>query len=354
MAFSIAVDVMGGDFGPGSTLPATRLFLDRNMAFNIHLFGPISIIEPWVDCLPPLLKKRVQCFHAPEVIDNQLTPKEAIRRYKNSSMRLAIESVKNRVSSAVVSGGNTGALMALSKIILQTLPGIARPAIAKSLPVLSLDAPNRNIVMLDLGANVECTPENLFDFALLGDALFRSICPAVKNPVVKILNIGVEEKKGHQLVRDAADLIGRSDLCFEGFIEPTELYSGQADVIVTDGFTGNAVLKTTEGLAKIFKERLQHTFKQSIVQMFGGLFLKGAIKKNFADFDPTHHNGAFILGLNGVVIKSHGNATIQGFLRALDFAAEQVSHGMLNQIRKNFSSHLKTDEDIMSLQTDLH
>jgi glycerol-3-phosphate acyltransferase PlsX len=350
MSLSIAVDAMGGDAGPAVTLPATRLFLENHPLFKINLFGPVALLEPWMDCLPPLVTKRVQIFHAPEIIENTLSSKEAVRR-KNSSMRLAIESVKSGQSQAIVSGGHTGALMALSKILLSTLPGISRPAIAKALPIFHQGAYRKHIVMLDLGANVECTSQNLFEFAILGDALVRCLRESHEKPIIKLLNIGVEEKKGHQYIRDTAFLLSRSSLRYEGFLEPHEIFHGVADVIVTDGFSGNIAIKTAEGVARLFKDNLKIAFSSSWSSIFGALFVRGALSERFRHIDPAHHNGAFILGLNGIVIKSHGNSEIMGFLRAIDFAASQVESDILEKIQYNMNL---IEQDSFDIKTDLH
>jgi glycerol-3-phosphate acyltransferase PlsX len=347
----IAVDAMGGDAGPSATLPAIRLFLEKHSSAEVYVFGPIALLEPWVDCLPPLMKKRICLFHSPEVIENHLSSKEAIRR-KNSSMRMAIESVKSGQANAIVSGGHTGALMALSKILLTTLPGISRPAIAKALPLLKTSPSKSHIVMLDLGANVECTAQNLLEFAMLGDALARCLhSDKAFHPIIKLLNIGTEEKKGHLYIQEAAFELSRSQLCYEGFIEPNEIFSGSADVIITDGFTGNVVLKTAEGVARLFKERVKNALSTSWIDLFGGLLIHNSLEKNIKMVDPVYHNGAFILGLHGVVIKSHGNAQTAGFLRALDYAASQVESDMLEKIRQNFGISQTND---LPIQVDLH
>jgi len=346
----IAVDAMGGDEGPAATLPAIRLFLEKNHSIIAHVFGPIALLEPWIDCLPPLLKKRIHPFHSPDIIENHLSAKEAVRR-KHSSMRMAIESVKYGQSHAIVSGGHTGALMALSKILLTTLPGIARPAIAKALPVLNASSKKSHIVMLDLGANVACEAQNLIEFAMLGDALSRCLQKHAEPPVIKLLNIGVEEKKGHTYIQEAAFALARSSLCYKGFIEPNEIFSGTADVIVTDGFTGNVALKTAEGVARLFKARLKQAISASWLDRLGGFFVKNSLINHFQVVDPDYHNGAFILGLHGIVIKSHGNARASGFLKALDFAAAQVECKMLDKIRQNLGLYSAED---LSAKSDFH
>ncbi len=347
----IAVDAMGGDAGPSATLPAIRLFLEKHNSFKVHVFGPIAILEPWIDCLPPLMKKRICPFHSPEFIENHLSSKEAIRR-KNSSMRMAIESVKSGQSQAIVSGGHTGALMALSKILLTTLPGISRPAIAKALPILKSSHAQSHVVMLDLGANVECTAQNLLEFAMLGEALARCLhSDEAFCPVIKLLNIGTEEKKGHLYIQEAAFALSRSQLRYQGFIEPSEIFSGLADVIVTDGFTGNVALKTAEGVAHLFKDRIKQALSSSWIDLFGGLLVRNSLEKNLKMVDPVYHNGAFILGLHGIVIKSHGSAQAGGFLRALDYAAAQVQSGILGKIYQNFG---RAPAEELSLPGDLH
>jgi len=284
--------------------------------------------------LPKRLQERAHIFHCPEVIDNHTSAKDAIRKFRQSSMRLAIQSVQSGQTQAVVSAGNTGALMALSKIILSMIDGIDRPAIAKALPNLSIDNEDKFTIVLDLGANTQCVPKNLLDFAVLGLALHRCLIQDQATRSIKLLNIGAEEIKGNDLVQDTAQLIKRhSNLPYAGFIEADSLFTADADIIVCDGFSGNIALKTSEGLANLIIKRLKAAFEGSISSQVGALLLKKALKEKLGVLNPARHNGAFILGLNGIVIKSHGSATQEGFCTALNFASQQVHHDILKKVQ---------------------
>lgn len=339
MSCVLAIDVMGGDHGPSITLPACHLFLTKTSDIVCHLFGDAHKIQPWIKTLSPSLQERVHLFHCPESIDNFVSPKDAVRKFKQSSMRLAIESVQKGQAQAIISAGNTGALMALSKILLSMLPGIERPAIAKALPNLSLEKKEAFTVMLDLGANTTCSPKNLFDFSILGLALHESLTEYQKKPSIKLLNIGSEHTKGNDLIQETAILLTQeTQLPYTGFIEADSLFTGACDIVVCDGFTGNIALKTSEGLARLIIQRLKAALKGSLSSQIGAFLLKDELKKKLAILNPAHHNGAFILGLNGIVIKSHGGATQEGFYTALDFAAQQASSDILKKIRTSLKN----------------
>ncbi len=332
----IAVDVMGGDFGPSTTLPAVRLFLDKYPHAHIALFGPVSVVEPWIDCLPPAMKKSVTLHHSPDLIEPNASAREAMRK-KHSSLRLALESLESGLSAAVVSSGQTGALMGLSKIILGTMHGISRPAIAKALPVL-IPGSRKQSVMLDLGANIETSSRNLVEFAFLGEALYRCLNPGHDRPIIKLLNIGTEEKRGHAYIQEAGFFLSRSSLNYQGFIEPDKIFLSEADVIVSDGFSGNIALKTAEGLAKIFNKLFDSPEKNTNwLKSWFFSFCKSLVAKKIAQSHPGDQNGAFILGLKGIVIKSHGSASAIEFSKALDFAYQQIQGNILGQISHHLS-----------------
>jgi glycerol-3-phosphate acyltransferase PlsX len=338
MNFVIAVDVMGGDYGPSVTLPAVQMFLDSTPGAVCHLYGSADLIHSWFLKLPKKTQEKIQIFHCPEFIDNHTSPKDALRKFKQSSMRLAIESVKNGLAHAVISAGNTGALMALSKVILSMLPEIDRPAIAKAIPSFDLSKPNKFTVMLDLGANAQCTPKNLFDFSILGLGLYKCIAPDQESYSIKLLNIGTEKSKGNDLVQESAELLSASQLPFEGFIEPHDLYQNVCDVIVCDGFNGNVALKTTEGVAHLMMSKIKSALTETVPSKIGALLLKDPLKKHLGMFNPSLHNGGCILGLQGIVIKSHGGANKEGFYNALKFAYQQTSQHLLEKIRSQLAN----------------
>ena len=238
-------------------------------------------------------------------------------------MRLAIESVRDGAANGVVSAGNTGALMAMAKIVLKTLEGIHRPAMASMFPTI-----DGQTVMLDLGANVECTVENLVQFAVMGEVFARTVMGVVK-PTVGLLNVGSEEFKGHETVRGAAKLLQEIDLpiIFHGFIEGDDITAGTVDVVVTDGFTGNVALKTAEGTARLYSRFLRAAFKETLLSRIGYMLARRALAKLRARLDPRRYNGAMFLGLNGVVVKSHGATDMLGFANAIDFAHDMVLQG---------------------------
>lgn len=338
MNFVIAVDVMGGDYGPSVTLPAVQMFLENTSGAVCHLYGSADLIHPWLVKIPKKTQEKIQIFHCPEFIDNHTSPKDALRKFKQSSMRLSIESVKNGLAHAIISAGNTGALMALSKVILSTLPEIDRPAIAKAIPSFDLSKPDKLTVMLDLGANAQCTPKNLFDFSILGLGLYKCMTPNQKSYSIKLLNIGTEKSKGNDLIQQSAEILSASDLPFDGFIEPNDIYQNMCDIIVCDGFNGNIALKTTEGVAHLMMSKIKSALTETVSSKIGALLLKEPLKKHLGMFNPSLHNGGCILGLQGIVIKSHGGANKEGFYNALQFAYQQASQNLLQKITSQLTN----------------
>jgi len=264
--------------------------------------------------------KRVSIVHAPDTISGEDKPSQAIRRAKTTSMGMAINAVKEGRADAAISAGNTGALMAMAKIALRTIPGIDRPALAALLPTLGA----HDLVMLDLGANTECDARNLFQFAVMGAAYAR-ILHETELPSVRLLNIGTEELKGTESLRDAAAMLRAADhlpLRFDGFAEASSLGRGETDVIVSDGFSGNIALKTAEGTARFIADLLRRSFTSSLRSKFGFMLSKPAITLLRKGLDPNMRNGAVFLGLNGTVVKSHGNTSVEGFANAIEVATK--------------------------------
>jgi phosphate acyltransferase len=325
---TIAVDAMGGDRAPDMVLKGAEIALQRHPDMRFMLFGQETALRPLLAKLPRLAQA-VTLHHTSEVVLDDAKPSLAFRTGRRSSMRLAIDAVAEGSADGVVSAGNTGALMAMAKFVLKTLPGIDRPAIASFFPTRRGES-----VMLDLGANVECDAENLVQFALLGDAFARTVLGLVE-PTVGLLNVGSEDLKGNDAVR-AASLRLRGALTpirFYGFIEGDDIAAGTVDVVVTDGFTGNIAVKTAEGTAKLFSEFLASAFRHSLMARIGYLFARGALRKLRMRIDPRRYNGAVFLGLGGIAVKSHGSTDALGFANAIDVAVDMKVNGFLDRIR---------------------
>lgn len=284
----------------------------------------------------PNLKANSEVIHAPETISGSDKPAQAIRRAKTTSMGIAIDRVKQGHAGAAVSAGNTGALMSMAKLALRTMPGIDRPALAALLPSLG----ETDFVMLDLGANTECEARNLVEFAVMGAAYSR-IALGVEKPRVSLLNIGTEDLKGTDEIRDAAAILRESShlhLSFNGFIEGDKISRGETDVVVCDGFSGNIALKTMEGTARFVTDLLRRAFTSSIRSKFGFLISRPATELMRHHLDPNNHNGAVFLGLNGVVVKSHGSATDYGVANAIGVAAKLVAENITNRITDDLAN----------------
>ena len=320
MTTRIAIDCMGGDHGPSVTVPAAIQFLAEHPAARLILVGQ-------EDALRPLLgsqrdNERLRIVHATEVVGMDEPPALALRNKKDSSMRVAINLVKNGEADACVSAGNTGALMAISRFVLKMLPGIERPAICAPLPTSK-----GHTHMLDLGANVDCTPAHLLQFGIMG-SMFVAALEHNDQPRVGLLNIGEEEIKGNEVVKAAAELLRASGLNFIGNVEGDGIFKGEADVVVCDGFVGNVTLKAIEGLARLMKDVLTTEFKRNPITMLGALIARGALKAIGNRLNPSRYNGASLLGLRGLVFKSHGSADAYSFewalRRAFDAAKNDV------------------------------
>ena len=314
---------MGGDHGPEVTVPAALVFVQRHADVRVVLVGLEDRIRP---LLTDADSDRIVLRHASEVVAMDESPALAIRTKKNSSMRVAIDLVKSGDADACVSAGNTGALMAISRFVLKTLPGIDRPAICAILPTAT-----GHTHVLDLGANVDCSPEHLLQFGIMGTSLVAAI-EHKERPTVGILNIGEEDIKGNDVVKRAAELLKESGLNFVGNVEGDGLYKGDAEVVVCDGFVGNVALKASEGLAQMLATFLRQEFSRNILTKLVALIALPVLNKFKKRVDPRGYNGATLLGLKGIVVKSHGSADVFSFANALDRAAEEARTGVLARI----------------------
>lgn len=329
MDVTIAIDAMGGDHGTRVTIPAAVRYLQQHPNDTIILVGLPDAIEAELHAVKPPIGLRLRIQAASEVVGMDESPQLVLRSKKDSSMRVAINLVKNGEASACVSAGNTGALMATARYVLKMLLGIDRPAIASFLPTYK-----GQICMLDLGANVDCNAENLLQFALMGTALVYAI-EHKNNPTVGLLNIGSEDIKGNEIVKQASELLRQSDLNFYGNIEGNDIFKGVTDVVVCDGFVGNVALKTTEGLAQMLGGFLREEFNRNMFTKLTGLIATPVLKAFRRRVDPRRYNGASLLGLKGIVLKSHGSADAFAFFCAIERAAEEARGGMLHHISEH-------------------
>lgn len=331
MQTTIAIDAMGGDVGPKVTVPAALSFLAQSPDCRALLVGRTDDIKAQLKKSvargdASLTLPRLEIIEAPELVEMHEDVRSAIRHKKNSSMRVAIDLLKSGKAHACVSAGNTGALMGTAKFVLKTLPGIDRPAICGALP-----SRNGVVYVLDLGANAESTPEHLLQFAIMGAML----CAAVdgkENPSVGLLNIGSEDIKGNETTKRAGELLKASHLNFFGNVEGTDIYKGTTDVVVCDGFVGNVMLKASEGIAKMMGDFLKEEYKKSPLRKLMALISLPALNGFRARVDHRRYNGAALLGLRGIVVKSHGSADAYGFSRAILRANSEVEHGLLSKI----------------------
>ena len=335
----IAVDAMGGDNGPTAMIAGVARALRRDPSLHFIVYGDERLIRPEIESSGQT-QATIEIVHTPEAIAATEKPSQAIRRAKTTSMGMAIAAVKDGHADAAVSAGNTGALMAMSKLALRTMPGIDRPALAAHLPTLA----ETDVVMLDLGANTECDAQNLVQFAVMGAAYARCGLK-IDEPRVRLLNIGTEELKGTDELKEAAALLREADylpLRFDGFTEGDQLSRGNVDVVVTDGFSGNIALKTAEGTARFVTDLLRRAFKSSLRSKAGFALSRPALNLLKVHLDPNNHNGAVFLGLNGLVVKSHGGANAKGVANAIKVAARMVRNDLTRRIGDdldNFRAH---------------
>ena len=325
---TIALDAMGGDSAPGIVLKGADIARQRYPSIDYLLFGDEEMVRPLLAKLPAL-SDTTTLVHTNEIVADDAKPSAALRSGRGSSMRLAIDAVADGRAAGVVSAGNTGALMAMAKFVLKMLPGIDRPAIASFFPTQRGES-----VMLDLGANIECDAENLVQFALMGDVFARTVLGLIE-PTVGLLNVGEEDLKGNDAVRGASARLrlAVTPIRFYGFVEGDDIAAGTVDVVVTDGFTGNVAVKTAEGTAKLFTEFLEAAFRHSLSARIGYLFARGALRKLRMRCDPRRYNGAMLLGLNGIAVKSHGSTDAFGFANAIGVAVDMNVNGFLDKIR---------------------
>ncbi len=330
----IAIDAMGGDEGLALMLAGVALARRQWPGLTFDLVGDEAAINAAL-ANHPNLSSASTIIHADDVIDGSEKPSQAIRRAKTTSMGIAIDRVKAGHAGAAVSAGNTGALMAMSKLALRTMPGIDRPALAALLPSLG----EKDFVMLDLGANTECDARNLVEFAVMGAAYSRAAL-AIERPRVRLLNIGSEDMKGTDEIRDAAAILreaSHAELAFGGFIEGDKISRGECDVVVCDGFSGNIALKTMEGTARFVTDLLRRAFTSSVRSKFGFLVSRPATELIRHHLDPNNHNGAVFLGLNGVIVKSHGSANEKGVANAIGVAAKLVANKLTERITNDLA-----------------
>lgn len=312
---------MGGDHAPRSVVEGAALALQKLPDLQFLFFGNRAEIEPLLTKLPQL-QKISEIVHCEDKIADDAKPSAALRQGKNSSMRKAIEAVGEGRAVAAVSGGNTGALMAIAKTVLKTLPGIYRPAAASLFPTRT-----GSVVMLDLGANLEASAEELFQYAIMGDAYARAVL-GLEYPKIGLLNVGEEQNKGHPEIREAAQMLRESDfdINFCGFVEGNQIPQGTVDVVVSDGFSGNVVLKTAEGTARLMGDFIKEAFQANWLTKISYLLARQSLKAMRKKLDPRRYNGAMFLGLNGIVVKSHGGSDEYAFSFAIRSAAELVKH----------------------------
>ena len=313
---------MGGDFGPHCIVPASLDCLAEIPSLHLALVGQTSQIEEIIAQYRGVDRSRLQIVDAPEAIGMDERPSQALRGKPTSSMRVALELVRDGQAQACVSAGNTGALMVLSRFLLKTLPGIDRPAMIAAIPTQ-----RGYCQLLDLGANVDCSAQNLYQFAVMGSVAAEAL--GVSRPRVALLNVGIEDIKGNQQVKAAASLLQAAPwLNYRGFIEGDGLYRGEADVVVCDGFVGNILLKSSEGLATMISGRIDAMFRQNLLSRAVGVLALPLFRRLRADLAPARHNGASLLGLQGIVVKSHGSAGVQGFQSAIQRALIEIQEDL--------------------------
>jgi len=331
---TIALDAMGGDVGASVVVPAAIDFLKKDRDVDLILVGREEAIKQHIGHYP--LGNRLRIHAASEEVAMDELPSKALRGKKDSSMRVSIDLVKKGVANACVSAGNTGALMATARFVLKMLPNVDRPAIISALPSI-----NGHTWVLDLGANVESSSDHLFQFAVMGSELVNSVDEEIPNPRIGLLNIGQEEIKGNDQVKRAHELLSNSSLNYIGYVEGDDVYCGDVDVVVTDGFVGNIALKSAEGVAKMVAHNLKAGFKRNIFTKMAGVLALPVMIGFKKKIDPRRYNGASLLGLRGIVIKSHGGADILAFNHAIHMAKKAVQHNVPERIAHGVESQLE-------------
>lgn len=337
-ACTIAIDAMGGDFGPEVTVPAALGALSAHPQLKLVLVGDSASLERVLALQKDNVTDRLVIHHASQQISMNELPSQALRTKKDSSMRVAINLVKEGLAQACVSAGNTGALMATARFVLKTLPGVDRPAIITAFPTA---IEGKLVRMLDLGANVDSCADHLYQFAIMGSLLVSSI-DGIDGPKVALLNIGQEEIKGNDQVKQTAQLLSDSKaIHYYGYIEADQIFSGNVDVIVCDGFVGNIALKSMEGTAKLIAQITKEAFNHNWLSRLMGLIAYPVIRRVRKRIDPSSHNGASLLGLKGIVIKSHGGANVLAFTQAIFQALAEVEHDIPQRIKEEVGALLE-------------
>ena len=336
MSVTVAVDAMGGDHGPSVVIPAALDILADREDLSLTLVGDQAAIGHELDRAGKAAgeRERLHVRHASQRVEMDEPAGLALRNKKDSSMRVAIDMVKRGEADACVSAGNTGALMATARFVLKTLPGIDRPAIITALPTMT-----GHTHMLDLGANVDSTPEQLVQFAVMGSVMVSAV-DSVASPRVGLLNIGEEPMKGNERVKETAQLLAQGDLNYVGFVEGDDIYKGTVDVIVCDGFVGNVALKSSEGVAQMVSYFLRQEFSRSVITRLAGLVALPVLKRLRARIDPRRYNGASLLGLRGIVVKSHGGADRLAFAHAVREALREVDKNVPQRISDHLGARL--------------
>jgi len=331
----IALDAMGGDFGPEVVIPAAAKMLSRRNKLRIILVGDEERLRSCAKNHAIKIDDRLTIQHASQVVEMHDEPAMAMRKKKDSSMRVAINLVHDGKADAVVSAGNTGALMATARFVLKTLPGIDRPAICTTIP-----SKGGHTHMLDLGANVDCTAEHLFQFAVMGSVMTEAI-DSIESPRVGLLNIGSEAMKGNAQVKAADEYLADVPLNYIGFVEGDDIYSDKVDVVVCDGFVGNISLKTAEGVAKLISDYMKEEFKRGLYNKLAALIALPVLNAFKKRIDPRAYNGASLLGLKGIVIKSHGGADVDAYTNAIEIAVLEVQKSVPQQIQEHIQPLLE-------------
>ncbi len=334
MSLTISLDAMGGDHGPSVTVPAALDVLRGNKDLKLILVGDQETLMHAIRQHGGEVGPSLTIRHASQQVSMDELPSQALRGKKDSSMRVAVNLVKEGTADACVSAGNTGALMAISRFVLKTLPGVERPAIVYALPTI-----NGHTHMLDLGANVDSTAEHLFQFAVMGSILAAAVNEKAR-PTIGLLNIGEEEIKGNEQVKKAATLLSGSELDYRGYVEGDDIFRGKVDVVVCDGFVGNVALKTTEGVARMISHFMKEEFTRNPLTKLTALFAMPVLRAFRRRVDPGRYNGATFLGLKGIVVKSHGGADAKAFANAIRVAMTEVSHNVPQRIGDQLESML--------------
>ncbi|TMP88643.1 phosphate acyltransferase PlsX [Pseudoalteromonas ruthenica] len=334
-SLTIALDMMGGDYGPRSSIPAAVEAVHLHPTLTLILCGNEQLLQEQLSQLDALQHPRLKIQHCTQIVTNADEPASALRNKKDASMRVALDLVKQGKAQACVSSGNTGALFAMAHYVLKMLPGIKRPALISSVPTET----KKPVYLLDLGANVHCDAHTLYQFGIMGSVVARE-SQDIEHPRVSLLNIGSEDIKGHEGIKEAAQMMQKNPaLNYTGYSEGSDIFSGKSDVIVCEGFVGNVALKTCEGIAKLIMHKMTRALKKHLLYRGLALILMPVIKKIYKKVNPDQYNGASLVGLRGIVVKSHGNASASAFLAAINEAVREVQRQLPEKIQTAFAEH---------------